>query len=358
MFRSPFSRRGDCTVFLLVMSVVYTSFWMLAAAPGWEVDEAVPLGDESPPWAPTTVPPQPGPGTTTKMRFDAGEERQLSAQYHNKRGVPDSAEQDVWKHRKQNSWKLIILFQHNFGILQQAVAGFRRGSDIMVPNMIIVDNSIEREAYNSAELRAMVHEVVVTPKALNFPQLHNFMATLALERRLEWYFWAHADNYVLPMEPGRDLGKDVIDCMRETVARFPKWGMVLCSYDHLAAYRTQALVQVPWDPHVFQYGSECDAYGRIRDAGYAAKACKVHLSYDMKRVIGITDEHTYEETKAMLEEEKKDKKGRNAWRENSMSAKEQAWRTAMKAASKEYLASKWGEVKCKLRGVPCSKPWP
>lgn len=212
MFRSPLSRRGDCTVFLLSVALVYTLSWMLAAAPGAsDLNEAVPLGDESPPWATDAQPRSGGKGeaeaTATKMRFDAGEARQLNAQYQNRRGVPDSAEQDVWKHRKQNSWKLMILFQHNFPILQQAVAGFRRGSDIMVPNMIIVDNSIGKEAFNNAALKAMVHDVIVTPRSLNFPQLHNFMATTALERKLEFYFWAHADNYVLPMEPGRDLGK-------------------------------------------------------------------------------------------------------------------------------------------------------
>lgn len=82
------------------------------------------------------------------------------------------------------------------------------------------------------------------------------MVDISLERQLKFYFWAHADNYVLAMEPDRDLGKDVIECMRMHIATAANWGMMLFSYDHLAAFRVQTMVQVPWDPHVFQYGSE------------------------------------------------------------------------------------------------------
>ncbi|EGD72416.1 hypothetical protein PTSG_00436 [Salpingoeca rosetta] len=294
-----------------------------------------------------------------KFEVEGGEDGFVPREHmKNAMGMPDTAEADPWKRRRQDKWRLIILFQHNFPILKQAVEGFQRASDIMVPSMIIVDNSKDRDASNSVWLVERVAEVVVPDRQLNFPELHNYMATLALERRLEFYFWAHADNYVLPLEPGRDMGKDAIDCLREQMARFPNWGMILFAYDHLAAYRTQTLVQVPWDPHVFQYGSECDAYGRIRDAGYDARACKIHYSYDMKRVIGILDTDSYDRVKAKLDEEAKDKSKRNQWREGAMSEKEQQWRKRMKEASRAYLAEKWGEVKCKLRGVPCHKPWP
>ena len=344
----------------LLLLVAFAVAWRLGADPG---DVTVPRGDEeAPPWKP---PPPPAATraarTTTKMRFDVGEgARQFNAREHvaNSMDITDAEEPDPWKRQQQDVWRLIILFQHNFPILQQAVEGFERGSNIMVPNMIIVDNSHTHEAASNSWLTSRVKEVVTTPEQLNFPQLHNFMASLALERELQFYFWAHADNYVLPMEEGRDLGKDVIDCLREQVARFPSWGMVLFAYDHLAAFRTQTMVQVPWDPHVFQYGSECDAYGRIRDAGYDAKACKVHYSYDMKRVLGFRDSDPYDRVKEALEREKQDRSGRNQWREGAMSEKEQAWRKRMKEASKAYLAEKWGEVKCKLRGVPCKKPWP
>jgi hypothetical protein len=277
----------------------------------------------------------------------------------NPRGVPDSKEVDPWMRQKQNSWRLIILFQHNFDILMQAVDGYRRGSDIMAPNIIVVDNSNTKEAAASKRLRKIVKEVIKTPKLLNFPELHNFMADVAVEQGLEVFFWAHADNYVLPKSPERDLGKDVVECLRLQINHAPKWGMVLFSYDHLAAFRTQTMAQVPWDPHVFQYGSECDAYGRLREAGYDAKACKVHLSYDMKRVLNITDKMPYEKVLGILDEDKEFKDfGRNKWREKEISDVEQDWRTAMKVASREYLVEKWSKRGCKVRGLECRKPWP
>ena len=277
----------------------------------------------------------------------------------NYRGVPDSKEKDVWMRKKQNSWRLIILFQHNYDILEQAVDGYRRASDIMASNIIVVDNSDRKEAVASKYLKGIISEVIPTPRLLNFPELHNYMADIAVEKNLDFFFWAHADNYVLPWEDGRDLGKDVVDCMRRQIELAPNWGMMLFSYDHLAAFRTQTMAQVPWDPLVFQYGSECDAYGRLREVGYDAKACKVHLSYDMKRIVNITDKHTWAETKAILDEDKEFKSiGRNKWREDAISDKEQEWRTRMKLASRAYLEKKWGKLGCKVRGLPCSKPWP
>jgi hypothetical protein len=281
------------------------------------------------------------------------------ANIHNKRGVPDAKEKDPWAHKNQNAWRLIILFQHNYDMLFQAVESYRRASDIMAPNILIVDNSNGKEAMASKHLKAIVSEVVSTPRMLNFPQLHNFMADVAVEKNLEFYFWAHADNYVMPFEEGRDLGKDVIECMRMQIETASNWGMMLFSYDHLAAFRTQALVQVPWDPNVFQYGSECDAYGRLRTAGYDAKACKVHLSYDMSQTLAITDKHTYNETLTILEDDKAIVgQKRNEWRESQISKAEQAWRTRMKMKSRTYLEEKWKFRGCKLRDLPCHKVWP
>eukprot|EP00040_Diaphanoeca_grandis_P008998 m.47171 g.47171 ORF g.47171 m.47171 type:complete len:417 (-) comp20436_c0_seq1:61-1311(-) len=263
-----------------------------------------------------------------------------------------------WRRRDQTSWKLMILFQHNLPILQQAVDGYRRASSIMAPNIVVIDNSETQEAFKDVRIRNSVNEVIVTPSTLNFPQLHNYMTDTAMEKDLEFFFWAHADNYVLPLEAGRDLGMDVLECMEQQVAKEANWGMLLFSYDHLAAFRTQTMVQVPWDPLIFQYGSECDVYGRIRDAGYEAKACKVHLSYDMKRVMNITDGMSWQETKDKLDADAKDKAGRNQWRENAMSDNEQEWRKAMKLASREYLVNKWKQRGCKVRGLKCYRPWP
>jgi|EP00037_Helgoeca_nana_P000106 hypothetical protein len=114
---------------------------------------------------------------------------------------------------------------------------------------------------------------------------------------------------------------------------------------------------------------------------------------------------TYDQTKARLDADAKEKQGRNQWREGKMDEDEQDWRTAMKIASRayvkshralpttavapalclalsslvvprhtrahriaaritdqavtcRYLVSKWKVRGCKLRGLPCHKPWP
>ena len=129
-------------------------------------------------------------------------------------------------------------------VLQQAIDGYRRGSDIMVSNLVIIDNSNTQEAFSDAGIQQTVGKIIVTPRTLNFPELHNFMADTAIGMDLEFFFWAHADNYVMPMSPGRDLGKDVLRCMRRKIDHKPDWGMMLFAYDHLAVFRTQTIVQV------------------------------------------------------------------------------------------------------------------
>lgn len=248
----------------------------------------------------------------------------------------DSERNDAWLATDQKVWKLMILFQHNLPMLEQAVASYRRASKHMARNIIIVDNSVKKEALHSNTLNSVVNHVIPTIRLLNFPELHNFMADIAIEQQLEFFFWAHADNYVLSASKGRDLGTDVIACMRQQVSKSPNWGMILFSYDHLAAFRTQTMAQVPWDPNIFQYGSECDVYGRIRDAGYDAKSCRVHLSYDMKRVLNITDTTPYLHVKRILDTDAEDKSGRNQWRENAMEVKETEWRKAMKLSSRVF----------------------
>jgi len=366
----------------LLGMLLFTCAWLLSSSPTYNFfaphHAGAPLGNGAPP--PWTGEGQHAPHLMrqseeemTKLEQDPPDKIEIEkdgkpgrnqplaqqmAAIYNKRGVPDSRESDPWKKREQDAWKLIILYQHNFDVLMQAVDSYRRASDIMAKNIIVVDNSNEKDAFASKVLKKKISEVIKTPRLLNFPELHNFMADTGFNKGLDFYFWAHADNYVLPWAPGRDLGKDVVDCMRLQIRGSPNWGMMLFSYDHLAAFRTQTMVQVPWDPNVFQYGSECDVYGRIRDAGYDAKACKVHLSYDMKRVLNISDKMTWNETKAILEDDKNHKLGRNQWRENAMSEDEQAWRTAMKMASRQYLKEKWVQRGCKVRGLPCHKAWP
>jgi hypothetical protein len=105
-------------------------------------------------------------------------------------------------------------------------------------------------------------------------------------------------------------------------------------------------------------GSECDAYGRLKNANFPFLSCKVHLSFDMKRVVDIKPTDTFEVKVRKLEQEAKLNIGRNEWRESSMSEAERESRKQMKEKSREYLKEKWGVLSCKLKDIECTKPWP
>ena len=96
----------------------------------------------------------------------------------------------------------------------------------------------------------------------------------------------------------------------------------------------------------------------MRSAGYEIASCKVHLSYDMKRTVGILPSDSYNLRKRKLDAETSVSMGRNEWRERSMSAAEHNSRQAMKQASRAYLKDKWGAVTCKVRDLECMRPWP
>jgi hypothetical protein len=105
-------------------------------------------------------------------------------------------------------------------------------------------------------------------------------------------------------------------------------------------------------------GSECDAYGRLKQAKFDILSCKIHLSYDMKRVVEIQSSDSHAVKKQKLEAEAAVSMGRNEWREQSMSEAERQSRLQMKEASRAYLQEKWGVLQCKLKDLPCKKPWP
>ncbi len=57
----------------------------------------------------------------------------------------------------------------------------------------VLDNSPGRDAAHDGFLAAAGVEVVGTRTPLSFAQLQNAMRALALDRRLDFYFWGHAD---------------------------------------------------------------------------------------------------------------------------------------------------------------------
>lgn len=269
-------------------------------------------------------------------------------------------EGNPWTAANQTKWKLIILFQHNVAMLKQSVKSYQRASTFLSRHLVIIDNSNGSVVSADPWFDYRVEKVVTTPYQLTFADLQNYMADRALEWGLELYFWAHADVYVMAAEPGRDMGLDMLDCLRSTAQAHPKWGVVFYSYDHLAAFRTQAMVQVPWDPNVFQYGSDIDEYARVLATNYTIEKCAVHYSFDQTRVLPISDVNTWHEALEQLELAQLMPADRNNWRESVMTPQEKEWRVTMGKHSGRYLGSKWpgGLGDWDRNGLTCARPWP
>ena len=119
-----------------------------------------------------------------------------------------------------------------------------------------------------AQVVAMVGEVMGTRVQLTFTQLQNFIADVAIERNLTYFFWGHADAGVLAGNASASFGADVMGCMQRVVAEQPRWGAVFFRYDHFAAYRVDMLREVRWDIYINHYLSDCDFYISMRAAGW------------------------------------------------------------------------------------------
>ena len=167
---------------------------------------------------------------------------------------------DPWQQPSQKTWRLFIMYQTGLNTLKLALNGFQFSSKVMLANLIIIDNSDAKEAVHDRDINMIVHEVVATPTRRNFAQLQNLIADMALHRGLEFYFWAHSDNYPLAKTAESDFDTDVFRCLHEQVQRDKDWGVIYFAYDHLVAFRVMTMVQVPWDPNVYQYGLKSQTY--------------------------------------------------------------------------------------------------
>jgi hypothetical protein len=161
---------------------------------------------------------------------------------------------DPWRQPGQSTWRFFLMHQNNIEATRTVVNAFQFTSRVFVPNLIIIDNSVGYEALNDAEMKAVASEIVPTPRSLNFGQLNNFMAGLALHRGLEFYFWAHSDNYVLPLSATSNFDDDFFNCLHDVIDNNQNWGMILTHYDRLSVFRVQNAIQIPFDPNVYLYG--------------------------------------------------------------------------------------------------------
>jgi hypothetical protein len=161
---------------------------------------------------------------------------------------------DPWLQPDQKTWGFFIFYQNNLNVFKLVLNGFQFSSRVFLRNLVVIDNSKDKEAYHDTKIRHVVKEVIRTPHRLSFPQLHNYIAGVALERNLEFYFWAHSDNYPLASSPTNDFDTDVMNVAHRVIDSDPDWGQIFYAYDHFAVFRTIMAVQVPCDLQVPFYG--------------------------------------------------------------------------------------------------------
>lgn len=134
--------------------------------------------------------------------------------------------------------------------------------------VIVIDNS------DGGELPVEAQTVYTPPVPLTFAQTHNVMLRKAIgEKNIRLatahvdhplYLWSHND-----MEASPGVVSDLVQFALNLNHLGRKWGTVFTNYDSLAALNTEAVRAVGgWDTMLSWYGSDCDAYRRLRLAGY------------------------------------------------------------------------------------------
>lgn len=65
------------------------------------------------------------------------------------------------------------------------------------------------------QVAALVGGVIPTRVQLTFAQLQNFMADVAIERGLPYFFWGHADVALLSLNETASFAQQVLGCGRQ-----------------------------------------------------------------------------------------------------------------------------------------------
>jgi hypothetical protein len=200
-------------------------------------------------------------------------------------------------------------------------------------NPFYLDYDIYRRRYGIS--------IIQTPTLLNFAQLQNFMLRLAISRDWPYFFWSHMDVAVLGAEevqPYKSFYHRVLDVLdasgmdqweikarraqldgvpshdrkeifsgwfdrvqrkepelqtkkkrslsKRELREKPRWGIKLFAYDYLTLVNVDAWRDVgPWDPFIPYYATDCDAYERLKMAGYQVEEVQVGHVFDIADAI-------------------------------------------------------------------------
>ena len=72
-----------------------------------------------------------------------------------------------------------------------------------------------------AQVNAIVGEVIPTRVQLTFSQLQNFIASIAIEREYDYYFWGHADVALMASNATATFSEEVFGCVACLQGIFP-----------------------------------------------------------------------------------------------------------------------------------------
>jgi hypothetical protein len=305
--------------------------------------------------------------------------------------------------------------------------------------------------------------LIQTPTLLNFAQLQNFMLRVAISRDWPYFFWSHMDVAVLGAEevtPYKSFYHRVLDVLdasgmdqwdikarkvlsqglpsfdrkeifsgwfdrvmrkdpdlqtkkkrslsKRELRQKPRWGIKLFAYDYLTLVNVDAWREVgQWDTFIPYYATDCDAYERMKLAGYKVEEVQVGHVFDIadalkdpeerffpspnqrsrnKWGIGPAGEEPFggrlnswrykwlkSELTEMVERKEKNPDGRNYWQAGAKDERkpgkngkpkrkkpepwtydpkgfQAAWWGAADAGRSMYI-KKWGTMDCDLRGA-------
>ena len=183
---------------------------------------------------------------------------------------------------------LFIGFTRNWRLLQQTVvsyivAGWPPEDIYVIENTGVMNSnrdgllSLQNPFYldHHRLTKILGINVISTPTLFTFAQLQNFYLYTALEKKWDYYWWAHMDTVVVSDEeyvgqPYKSLYIRAVEAMEKTLE--PSWGPLATlwyAYDRLALVRTQAFVDVGgWDTMIPFYMTDCDMHERLWMKGF------------------------------------------------------------------------------------------
>ncbi|KAH8829464.1 hypothetical protein DL96DRAFT_1598197 [Flagelloscypha sp. PMI_526] len=242
------------------------------------------------------------------------------------------------------------------------------------PNIVIVDNSWHRDAFNNEEeLRNKfgILKVLLTTTHLQFSGLMATIDALAASSGHDKYLWTHSDAAIISEDP--QPFKMVKECIEKAQRKEDRLGVLFFGYDLLSMVKIEAGQKAPWDTALPQYGADCDRYARIRMAGYkttdAPELCDLpsFKIFNMKAVLPSKEldilfsppsETPFKYRLEVLQHANQQATSHGAWRHvpndrTGMGKIDSEIMEANRRGGVVHYMNKWGGKKCGF-GMPCN----